>query len=194
MAERQTATTLAAIRADHVGRYRFAAERLAADGARIAIDAGCGCGYGAALLADAGFEVTALDRSPEAIAFAALNWARPLVRYECSDLAAFDLLGADAVVCFEVLEHLDDAPAAVAAFRRAAPRLICSVPNEIAIPFDPKRFPFHKRHYTPDQFAALLRHGGWRMTFVGSQPDAHTAAIGGDLRGRTLVAECRADG
>ncbi len=62
----------------HLARYQFALERLAG-GERI-LDAGCGTGYGTALLAERGGYALGFDYSPLAIEYARAVYAGDLGR------------------------------------------------------------------------------------------------------------------
>jgi SAM-dependent methyltransferase len=76
---------------------------------RTALDAGCGLGHFSGLLANMGFEVTALDARPENLAEGRRRF--PGVRFELADaedptlprLGRFDL-----VLCFGLLYHLEN--------------------------------------------------------------------------------------
>ena len=168
--------------ADHVARYRWAAERIEGH----VIDAGCHCGYGSAILADWGqaywwassVRVTAIDNWPEGLDFARDNWSRPSIDWILADFDAdFTLPPADAVVAFEIVEHLAEPMGLLIEARRVAGRLFASVPNEDVWPHEPRLAPVHHRHYTPAQFEALLVGCGWSVVSL-------------DRRGRTLVVEC----
>lgn len=152
---RQWSATLRGVRPDHVQRYRFAADFLKSrlwPGSRV-LDAACGCGYGSAMLADAGLMVDAVDIDEEAIEYARRHWSRPDVFYAQGDFSA--LTGQfQAIVCFEALEHIHGAPEAVHSFFGAAPILVCSVPNEDVVPFAGHEH--HVRHYRPGEFTELL--------------------------------------
>ncbi|MBD3236094.1 MAG: methyltransferase domain-containing protein [Candidatus Eisenbacteria bacterium] len=92
---------------EHLARYRFCAERVRG---RV-LDAGCGSGYGTHLLASAraAGEVVGLDRSADAVAYAAAHYAGPGVRFARADLLSGALAGwgqFNTIVCLEVLEHL----------------------------------------------------------------------------------------
>lgn len=180
MAERQKARTVAEIRGDHVGRYQFAAEHISGH----VLDLACGCGYGAEVFG--ALRYTGADISGEAVAWAREYFNDRRREFICADLFDLDLTG-DVVVSFETIEHVEDAGGLVRAFRDMAPRLIASVPNDCVLPFTRTRFPYHVRHYTPGEFAALLEGAGWRITRQMSQHSAFDGTVSDDVNGRTLV-------
>jgi 2-polyprenyl-3-methyl-5-hydroxy-6-metoxy-1,4-benzoquinol methylase len=125
-------------RADaHVARYMLA-RQFVRPRDRV-LDAACGLGYGAAILADSTLadRVVGLDADSAAIRYASEHYARsrPRLSFDCRDLAeldGFDSASFDIIVSFETLEHLADPEGFVAACRRLltpAGRLVCSVPN-----------------------------------------------------------------
>ena len=125
-------------RADaHVARYMLA-RQFVRPGDRV-LDAACGLGYGAAILADGTLadSVTGLDIDATAIAYARDHFARTRARlsFAVCDAARLDHLpdaSFDVVVSFETIEHVADPDGFVAACRRLltpAGRLVCSVPN-----------------------------------------------------------------
>lgn len=82
------------------------ATRLLA-GRRTVIDAGCGTGRHTAALAEAGFDVTGLDESPELIAVA--RERAPGARFEVGDLRSWSPAEpADGVLCRGVLNDFVD--------------------------------------------------------------------------------------
>ncbi|MBT8038911.1 MAG: class I SAM-dependent methyltransferase [Xanthomonadales bacterium] len=105
--ERFTPECVREIRYEHVHRYAFARELVA--GRRV-LDAACGEGYGAALLADRAAAVTGVDLSAAAVAHAGERYRAPNLEFrqaDCLDLP-FEDASFDAVVSFETLEHLQD--------------------------------------------------------------------------------------
>jgi len=188
--ERQVAPTVNGIRRDHVARYEWAAKQLR-PGSRV-IDLACGVGYGAWILAEAGHTVAAIDREPEAIAYAKTHYAHRRIVYHCADAATVPLDDepVDSVVCFETIEHLADPMPLLAKFRATGAMLLASVPNETVFPHE-GRVRFHHRHYTPLQFEALLALSGFVVRdWYGQQgPESEVEA---GVAGRTLIALCAA--
>lgn len=185
--ERQVAPELSGIRRDHVARYEWAASLLA-PGSRV-IDLACGVGYGSAILFDVGaHSVLALDRSEEAIAYARAHYnGRASVIHEVMDVSALELSSTfDAAVCFETIEHLADPLPMLRELCRSAPRLIASVPNETVFPHG-GRIKFHYRHYTREQFQALLERAGYQVTEWWGQEGPYSE-VERDREGRTLIA------
>lgn len=183
--ERQVADDLDQIRADHTSRYTWAADVL--DGAQRVVDAACGVGYGSAVLADAGMEVLAIDRSPSAVLYGRERWHREGIDWRTGDVTDVPQDPADAVVCFETLEHLADPAPALERFRAIAPRLLVSVPNEAVFPF--RNYRFHHRHYTAGQLERLLARCGWQVDEWWGQLGPHSPPER-NVNGRTLIAVC----
>jgi SAM-dependent methyltransferase len=141
----------------HEKRYRFAQEYCA--GKRV-LDAGCGVGYGSALLAEAAAEVVGVDVSSEAIAYARSRYARPNVEFRVDDLLAprLDDRSFDVVCALETLEHLADRDR----FLREVVRvlrddgvLVCSTPRVDETVESPDN-PFHCVEYSREDFETLL--------------------------------------
>jgi 2-polyprenyl-3-methyl-5-hydroxy-6-metoxy-1,4-benzoquinol methylase len=111
----------------HVGRYLWA---MAACRGRRAVDLGSGDGYGTFMLSWVASEVTGIDLSEVAVEAARERY--PSVDYRCADLTDPNgLAPADVGVCFEVLEHISDAPEVIENASRSLPRLLLSIPNPL---------------------------------------------------------------
>jgi len=150
----ETDARFAADIAQHLVPYLYCAPRLAA--ARVA-EIGCGSGYGAARLAASAGRVDAFDRNPRAIAFAREHYRAPNLRYlhEGTDPAPAPE-GYDAVLCFQVLEHLERAEPFLARLRellRPGGTLYLTTPNRITSAGENI---YHVHEYEPEELGALL--------------------------------------
>lgn len=91
----------------HAKRYAFALPFCAG---KDVLDAGCGVGYGSAILAAVARRVVGVDLSEEAIAYARRRYSRPNVEFSVDDLLELrkpdDTF--DVVCAFEAIEHLPD--------------------------------------------------------------------------------------
>ncbi|MCI4676622.1 class I SAM-dependent methyltransferase [Candidatus Mycolicibacterium alkanivorans] len=135
---------------------------------RDVLEAGCGEGYGADLIASAARRVIAVDYDAAAVAHVRARY--PQVQVLAADLTSLPLLAAsvDVVVGFQVIEHLWDQPQFVTECSRVlrpGGLLLMSTPNRIT--FSPGRDtpvnPFHTRELNAAELAELLTDGGFRM-------------------------------
>jgi SAM-dependent methyltransferase len=187
MAERQEARNLDEIRQDHRGRYAFAMAYVEGK----VLDAACGTGYGSFMMAQSHQVdlITGVDISGHAIAFAKDAWPHEKINWICNHAAWVDCLDYDWCINFETLEYVEDPEALLRNFRGCR-NMICSVPNEDAIPFCKQRFPYHYRHYTPTQFELMLVNTGWKITEKFGQPGLYSEDLEPGFDGRTMIAVC----
>lgn len=143
------------IEAEHLARYRWATQ--AADGQRV-LDAGCGTAYGSRLLAEAGArEVVGVDIAQVVVETVAPSMPEG-VRLVTGDLRKLTFANGefDLVICFEVIEHVED-PAVVLdeLVRVLAPDglLLISSPNPEVYP---PGNPHHLHELTPAELEAEL--------------------------------------
>ena len=137
----------------HLVAYRYARARAAG---RSVLDAGCGEGYGAALLAQVAGRVVGADR-PEAATVAALRHQGQRIEFRGLDLGDLDVLGEefDLVVSFQVIEHLPDPEAFLRGLvERVKPggELIVTTPNRL---MSVSENPYHLREWTGPELLAL---------------------------------------
>ncbi|HEX8207446.1 MAG TPA: class I SAM-dependent methyltransferase [Solirubrobacteraceae bacterium] len=144
------------VEAEHLVRYWWAA-RLAR-GRRV-LDAGCGTAYGTRMLADAGAaHVTGVDRAASVLESvqAGLPDNAELVTGDLRALPFADR-SFDLVVCFEVIEHLEDPDAALRELERVVAAdgvVVVSSPNRDV--YEPGN-PHHPHEYTPAELRQALQ-------------------------------------
>jgi len=159
----------------------------------MVLEAGCGEGYGAALLAGVARRVLALDYDAATVAHAAATY--PGLAVLRGNLAALPLAAGavDVVASLQVVEHLWDQPRFVrecARVLRPGGRLLVTTPNRLT--FSPGRDtplnPFHSRELNATELADLLAGGGFRVSALhGLRPGPRLSAM--DARhGGSLVA------
>lgn len=140
--------------AQHLARYWWISNLVR--GRRV-LDAGCGVGYGTAMLAQAGAaEVVGVDVAPDAVA--AASDAHPELAFQVADVHAlpFEPGRFDVVVCFEVIEHLTEQDETIAELARLVTTdgvLALSSPNRDVYPAGN---PHHLHEYVPDELEAAL--------------------------------------
>lgn len=143
--------------------YQRLAERCVG---REVLEAGCGEGYGADLIADVARRVIAVDYDESAVAHVRARY--PRVDVMQANLAQLPLpdSSVDIVVNFQVIEHLWDQTQFVvecARVLRPSGLLMMSTPNRIT--FSPGRDtpinPFHTRELNAGELAELLVGGGF---------------------------------
>lgn len=149
--------------AEHFRRYVFAGAAIP-PGGRV-LDAGCGVGYGSTHLATTSAHVTGIDLATSAIAFARTRFPRNNLDFREMDVSRLDFPDAsfDAVVSFEVIEHVD--AETQARFVREVSRVLA--PGGLFIASTPNRElyramhgsnPFHLAELSLSEFDSFLRH------------------------------------
>jgi SAM-dependent methyltransferase len=134
---------------------------------RDVLEAGCGEGYGADLIADVARRVVAVDYDEAAVAHVRSRY--PRVEVMQANLVELPLPDAsvDVLVNFQVIEHLWDQPQFAdecARVLRPSGLLMMSTPNRIT--FSPGRDtpinPFHTRELNADELTELLLDADFR--------------------------------
>lgn len=145
-----------------------------------ALDVGCGAGLLCEPLARLGAEVTGIDAAAENIAAASAHasGAGLVIDYRCADVAELGLSGFDLVTSMEVIEHVADKQAFLAALADAlAPGglMVLSTPNRTAksrllmveaaerIGMVPRGTHHWEDFIAPEELAELLDAAGLKM-------------------------------
>lgn len=142
---------------EHLLRYFFSSQFI--KGKKV-LDAGCGLGYGSRSLNALGAkEVLGVDISKEAVEYARLTYGNNAVSFINADVEELPFFEEkfDAIVAFEILEHLQDQ---ISFLRGVKSNLktdgifLVSTPNKYTYP---RGNPFHANELFPDQFESLLK-------------------------------------
>jgi len=165
--ERQMATSLEDIRQDHLERYQVASKFICPEDK--VLDVACGIGYGSYLIAKEikPKHITAIDRSPEAIAHGKEYFHDRRISYDIKDINQLKDLPEetfDVICAMEILEHLENDSEFLDDIYKLLSRngvLIISTPNQDVLPFQKEQFPYHTRHYNSEEFIHLLENHGF---------------------------------
>jgi SAM-dependent methyltransferase len=160
----------------HLKRYEFALPYCVG---KHVLDAGCGVGYGSAFLGAAARSVVGVDVSGEAIDYARARYGGGNVEFAVGDLQQLERTDAefDAVVAFEVIEHLPQPERFVVEVRRVLKPdgvLVVSTPRSEQGSSARPENPFHEREFTSAEFEHLLR-GSFGSVDVYGQRRVRTA-------------------
>jgi 2-polyprenyl-6-hydroxyphenyl methylase / 3-demethylubiquinone-9 3-methyltransferase len=196
-------------------RLGYVRDRVPLAGARV-LDVGCGAGLLSEAMAREGADVTALDLAPELIEVAKLHLLESGLRVDyrlqaVEDLAAEAPGTFDAVTCMEMLEHVPDPAAVVAAcarLLRPGGRLVVSTINRTPLAFAaaivgaeyiarllPRGTHEYARFIRPSALAGWLRAAGLRPDDVSGlqyDPLRRTAHVGGTTAMNYLCSAIRA--
>ena len=145
--------------------YLWSAEKCAG---QDVLEAGCGEGYGADLIASAARRVVAVDYDAATAAHVRVRY--PRVQVLTANLAAVPMPDAsvDVVVNFQVIEHLWDQPQFITEclrLLRPGGLLMMSTPNRITFTpgSDTPVNPFHTRELNAAELRQLLADGGFEV-------------------------------
>jgi 2-polyprenyl-6-hydroxyphenyl methylase / 3-demethylubiquinone-9 3-methyltransferase len=188
-------------------RLGYVRERVLSSGATLSgahvLDVGCGGGLLSEALAAEGAKVTAIDLAPDLIKIAKLHRLESGVevdyRLTAAEALAEEMPGQfDAVTCMEMLEHVPDPGAVIAACARLLKpggRLFLSTLNRTPAAFAlaivgaeyvarmlPKGTHQYRDFIKPSELAAWLREAGLTLEDVSGlmyDPLRHRASVGG---------------
>ena len=145
---------------EHYHRYLWASRLV--QGRRV-LDVGSGEGFGSAILSQSASEVVGIDLDERAVEHASLNYGTPALTYtqgSALDLSALEDAPFDAVVAFEIIEHVDDPECVLGELARVLRDdgiLMISTPNrDVYRTASSRPNPFHRRELSVDEFRVLL--------------------------------------
>ena len=183
-------------------RLGYVRDRTTLRGAHV-LDVGCGAGLLSEALAREGAQVTAIDLAPDLIRIAKLHRLESGVEVEYRltpvEALAYEMPGAfDAIVCMEMLEHVPDPGAIIAAcatLLKPGGRLFLSTLNRTPAAFAlaivgaeyvarllPKGTHQYRDFIKPSELGAWLRAADLELEDVSGliyDPLRHSARVGG---------------
>jgi 2-polyprenyl-3-methyl-5-hydroxy-6-metoxy-1,4-benzoquinol methylase len=183
-----------AYHANHIQRYRFAADTLARQPVAKILDVACGAGYGAHFLATRGIrDLVAVDNDSGALDSARKHFSHPAISYvqdDCHTLLQAKQHGPfDVVVSFETIEHLKRPADFLNACRECLCQsglLIISTPNATVHQAGAK-WEFHEKEFTASEFESLLRSAGFRDISLFGQCKTAFGRLREDIRAELHV-------
>jgi len=178
---------------EHLDRYLLASAVIKPDD--VVVDAGCGVGYGSAMLGERAGSVIGLDISEEAIAYATDHFARDNVEFGVADVEIDAIPPCDVIVAFEFIEHIDNPAEFLKKAMDSSPRMIL-----VSTPVVPTTHRNHFHLHDWDVAAVELMLDPWKPAYRCLQsgadrvvygvwvfaPADQAAAISGTLTDRNL--------
>ena len=150
----------------HRRRYEQAASYVQESGCKNVVDAACGLGHGAVVLAEAAPNVLGVDRSAEAIRECeARHSGHAGVSFHQADLRWWDPGKVDAVVCIDTIEHLEQPQQFVVRMQRAASLFV------LAWPFIVNKNPYHISLIYPKEVMRWFRK--WNLLYWQYGPESN---------------------
>ena len=157
--ERVVTTLKNEVKYEHLHRYALSLSYCAG---KTVLDIASGEGYGCALLVKVSSKVIGIDISAEAIDWSKKKYASHQIDFLIGSIEAIPLAdhSIDVIVCFETIEHVQNADIALTELRRVlSPNglLIISTPDkEIYSTKANYQNPFHIKEFTAAEFQRLL--------------------------------------
>lgn len=172
--------------AHHLKKYEFALTCVSG----LVLDVACGVGYGTAYLSDAVDRIVGVEIDEGALEIARRRYLSDHVHFVRANAESLPFLAgsADAVVCFEGIEHFVDPEKHVAEVARVLKPdgvYLVSTPKPGAHPHGEEN-PFHLHELERDQLESILRDRFGRVEMLGQrrlQTEAHRRAQRLDVLG-----------
>jgi SAM-dependent methyltransferase len=192
------------VASEHLARYLWSAQLVRG---RSVLDAGCGTGYGITALAHAGARrLVGVDISKEAVERASESNADLDVEIRRDDIEALPFADRefDVVVCFEVIEHVEEPEAVLDELARvlAHDGILCiSTPNRRVYP---PGNPYHLHEYEPQEFEEALakrfshvelhRQSAWLASTILSDEEFSVERVDAIQRFKAVTTEAKEPG
>jgi len=174
---------------ENYSRYEFALNFVS--GSERVLDAPCGTGYGAAILASAAARVYGIDVDKNVISAAEDKYDYHNLAFIVGDMMKCDLPKVDMVVCFEGLEHVTPGKKIIERFARAlsdSGKLIISVPINEDMFGQEGPNPYHMERYDLEKFTSLLDAFFSNVLYFGTDVYGSVSGVQDAFNG--LVAVC----
>ncbi|KKR34072.1 MAG: hypothetical protein UT63_C0007G0027 [Candidatus Gottesmanbacteria bacterium GW2011_GWC2_39_8] len=163
---------------DHTSRYVFAAGKIKSG---RTLDIACGEGYGSALLASYGHEVTGVDISEDTIKAAKIKYGAKKGKLSFVTSDVFEFLERnkdpyDAIISFETIEHLEEYKRFLILIKKNLKKtgvFLVSTPNKLFSDLlaGDKFNPFHvKEFYTEELISSITSVFGSKFTLYLQRP------------------------
>jgi O-antigen biosynthesis protein len=155
---------------EHLHRYAYASRYI--EGKRV-LDLASGEGYGSALLARTAFSVVGIDIDPKTLRHARRKYAGANIHFIVGSVTEIPLAARfDVVVCFELIEHIQDHGKLLSEIKRLlAPGgiLVISTPNRPEYHLLEPSNPYHVKELDFEEFKALLARFFVHVRFLGQR-------------------------
>jgi O-antigen biosynthesis protein len=155
---------------EHLHRYAYVSRIV--QGKRV-LDLACGEGYGSALLARSADSVVGIDIDRQAVHHARAKYAGSNVHFVVGSITEIPLSGRfDVIVCFEVLEHINEQDRLLSEVKRLLKPeglLVISTPNKSEYRKLAPANPFHLKELDFDEFRTLLARFFDHAQFLGQR-------------------------
>ena len=155
---------------EHLHRYAHASRYI--EGKRV-LDLASGEGYGSALLARTAFSVVGIDIDEKTVRHARRKYAGANIHFVVGSVTEIPLAARfDVVVCFELIEHVQDHDKLLSEIKRLlAPggMLMISTPNRPEYRLLEPSNPFHVKELDFVEFRALLERFFSHVRFLGQR-------------------------
>lgn len=161
---------------EHCGRYLFAADILAKANLHSVLDLACAEGYGSDILASRGLSVVGGDCKQEYVLSASVRYSSAAyLTLDMDEEIPISLNDADAVVCYETLEHLKRPFQFLRRLRTLIRRggiLLLSIPNKLYEKTDTdgnNYDPYHLNIFDKNQILSELSANGFTVCGIFGQ-------------------------